>query len=215
VAGLALLGIGVVAAFAGLTSTTQGDGAVAQAPTSSAGALEPGGQASLPTQPAASPAPDAGTPAPEATPFVPGDAGAAPSAAPQSVPAEPVAPPPVVAAPAPAPAPAGDGSDAGSEDIARGPLRVYNNSRIQGLAARAAADFRNAGWTVADIGSYPGAIIPTSTVYYRPGTEEEAIAQELGRVFGLRVEQRFAGLQSSSPGVIVIVTREYETPGKY
>ena len=113
-----------------------------------------------------------------------------------------------MAAPAPAPAPGG------SSSVPHGPLRVYNNSLIQGLAARAAADFRSAGWTVAEIGGYPGATIPTSTVYYRPGTDEQTAAQEIGRAFGLRVEPRFAGIQSASPGVIVIVTREYRSPGK-
>jgi hypothetical protein len=216
VGGIALLGVGVIAAFAGLITTTQGNGngTVAQAPTASAGVLE----STAPTEPAvASPPPDAARVAPApATPFVPGATGdgtavgAAPPAsavpAPAPAPVEPA--PPAVAAPAPAPAPGG------SSSVPHGPLRIYNNSLIQGLAARAAADFRSAGWTVAEIGGYPGATIPTSTVYYRPGTEEQTTAQEIGRAFGLRVEPRFAGIQSASPGVIVIVTREYRSPGK-
>jgi len=220
VGGIALLGVGVIAAFAGLITTTQGNGngTVAQAPTASAGVLESTAPAAGPTEPAvASPPPDAARMAPApATPFVPGATGdgtavgAAPPASPVPAPAPaPVEPaPPAVAAPAPAPAPGG------SSSVAHGPLRVYNNSLIQGLAARAAADFRSAGWTVAEIGGYPGATIPTSTVYYRPGTDEQTAAQEIGRAFGLRVEPRFAGIQSASPGVIVIVTREYRSPGK-
>ena len=64
-AGIALLGVGVIAAFAGLISTTQGDGngTVAQAPTSSAQVLDPTAEAAP-----ASPAPDAAATAP----FVPG-----------------------------------------------------------------------------------------------------------------------------------------------
>jgi len=218
VGGIALLGVGVIAAFAGLITTTQGNGngTVAQAPTASAGVLESTAPAAGPTEPAvASPPPDAARMAPApATPFVPGATGdgtavgAAPPAsavpAPAPAPAEPA--PPAVAAPAPAPG--------GSSSVPHGSLRVYNNSLIQGLAARAAADFRSAGWTVAEIGGYPGATIPTSTVYYRPGTDEQTVAQEIGRTFGLRVEPRFAGIQSASPGVIVIVTREYRSPGK-
>jgi hypothetical protein len=103
---------------------------------------------------------------------------------------------------------AGTDSSAG-----RSPLRVYNNSTVTGLAARAAGDFRNAGWTVTEIGGFPGADLPTSTVYYRPGTNEEAAAQEIGRAFGLRVEPRFAAIEQASPGVIVIVTKEYRSPG--
>ena len=216
VGGIALLGVGVIAAFAGLITTTQGNGngTVAQAPTASAGVLESAAPAAAPTEPAvASPPPDAARVAPApATPFVPGATGdgtavgAAPPASAVPAPVEPA--PPAVAAPAPAPAPGG------SSSVPHGPLRIYNNSLIQGLAARAAADFRSAGWTVAEIGGYPGATIPTSTVYYRPGTNEQTAAQEIGRAFGLRVEPRFAGIQSASPGVIVIVTREYRSPGK-
>jgi len=218
VAGIALLGVGVIAALAGLITSTQGEsnGTVAQAPTSSSQVLDPTGQAAAPPAPEpaiASPAPDAGTAAPNATPFVTGETGdgtavgAAPPAAPEPAPAQPAAPPPAVAAPAPAP-------EAGGSGAAREPLRIYNNSKIQGLAARAAGDFREAGWTVAEIGGYPGAVIPTSTVYYRPGTGEQAAAQEIGRAFGLRVEPRFSGIQSATPGVIVIVTKEYQSPGK-
>jgi hypothetical protein len=216
--GIALLGVGVIAALAGLITTTQSGSTstVAQAPTSSSAVLDPTGQAAAPPAPApaiASPAPDAGTAAPNATPFVTGETGdgtavgAAPPAAPEPAPAQPAAPPPAVAAPAPAP-------EAGGSGAAREPLRIYNNSKIQGLAARAAGDFREAGWTVAEIGGYPGAVIPTSTVYYRPGTGEQAAAQEIGRAFGLRVEPRFSGIQSATPGVIVIVTKEYQSPGK-
>lgn len=86
---------------------------------------------------------------------------------------------------------------------------MYNNSTITGLADRAADHFRAAGWPVTEVGNYSSGIIPTSTVYYRPGTDEESSARRLGDEFGLRVEPRFAGLQQASPGLIVIVTRDY------
>lgn len=92
----------------------------------------------------------------------------------------------------------------------RAPLRVYNNSTIPGLASRAAADFRSAGWPVEEVGNYPGGIIPTSTVYFRPGSGEEVAARQLGSEFGLRVEPRFAGLGDATPGLIVIVTNDYQ-----
>jgi hypothetical protein len=222
VAGIALLGVGVIAALAGLITSTQGEsnGTVAQAPTSSSQVLDPTGQAAPPTAPVIA-SPPSEVPS-ATTPFVPGPTGdgtavgAAPSAAPEPAPAEPAAPAPAPAIAAPAPAPAGGGQEAGGtgSSAAREPLRVYNNSKIQGLAARAAGDFRDAGYTVSEIGGYPGATIPTSTVYYRPGTGEQAAAQEIGRAFGLRVEPRFSGIQSATPGVIVIVTKEYQSPGK-
>jgi hypothetical protein len=220
--GIALLGVGVIAALAGLITTTQSGSTstVAQAPTSSSAVLDPTGQAAPPTAPVIA-SPPSEVPS-ATTPFVPGPTGdgtavgAAPSAAPEPVPAEPAAPAPAPAIAAPAPAPAGGGQEAGGtgSSAAREPLRVYNNSKIQGLAARASDDFRDAGYTVSEIGGYPGATIPTSTVYYRPGTGEQAAAQEIGLTFGLRVEPRFSGIQSATPGVIVIVTKEYQSPGK-
>ena len=109
--GIALLGVGVIAALAGLITTTQSGSTstVAQAPTSSSAVLDPTGQAAAAPAPEpaiASPAPDAGTAAPNATPFVTGETGdgtavgAAPPAAPEPAPAQPAAPPPAVAAPA-------------------------------------------------------------------------------------------------------------------
>ena len=125
---------------------------------------------------------------------------------------------------APAPAPSGGGSGARTGDTSAGrsaggggggtavahpPLRVYNNSTISGLATRAAEDFRKAGWPIDEIGNYPQGIIPTTTVYYRPGTEEEAPAKALAEQFGMRVNPRFEGLQQATPGIIVIVTNDY------
>jgi hypothetical protein len=87
---------------------------------------------------------------------------------------------------------------------------VYNNSTIHGLAASAAADFRAAGWNVADVSNYSAGIIPVTTAYYRPGTDEETAAKALAAEFGMRAEARFDGIKDSSPGVIVIVTNNYK-----
>jgi hypothetical protein len=91
-------------------------------------------------------------------------------------------------------------------------VRVYNNSTISGLAAHAADDFRGAGWTVDAVANYPSSegIIPTSTVYFRPGTGEQGSAERIGSEFGLRAAPRFAGLTDASPGLIVIVTNDYQ-----
>jgi hypothetical protein len=106
--------------------------------------------------------------------------------------------------------PAGAATDgAGGAESTHMPLRVYNNSTISGLAARAAEDFRRAGWPIDVIDNYPHGIIPTTTVYFRPGTNEEASAQALGQQFGIRVNPRFEGLKEASPGLIVIVTNDY------
>ncbi|MGH3795325.1 MAG: LytR C-terminal domain-containing protein [Pseudonocardiaceae bacterium] len=90
-------------------------------------------------------------------------------------------------------------------------MRVYNNSTIHGLAARAARDFTAAGWTVVEVGNYAAGVIPTSTVYYQDGTDQLATAQALGAEFSMRVESRFPGIMSAKPGLIAIVTNDYGT----
>lgn len=112
------------------------------------------------------------------------------------------------------PAPGGGGDaarpgDGAANEVERAELRVYNNSTIRGLAARAAEDFRNEGWRVVEVGNYSRGTIPTSTVYYQHETGQRAAAETLGREFGLRVEPRFAGIRDASPGLVVIVTRDY------
>jgi hypothetical protein len=102
----------------------------------------------------------------------------------------------------------GGGADAGV--AVRAPLRVYNNSRIPGLAEQAAEDFRSDGWEVTEVGNYPYGIISTTTVYYRPGTDEVQPANALAEGWGMRAKERFEGLADASPGIIVIVTKDYQ-----
>ncbi|MCO1660287.1 LytR C-terminal domain-containing protein [Pseudonocardia humida] len=216
VAGLALVGVGVIAAIIGLASLALdngGDGQTAAPP--------PGGETAT-TAPAPPPGAAPTTIAPPATtnPI------AVPTFPTSAVPAP---PPPATAAPAPAPGGeqggAGSGGSGGGTDasgsgsggsggagsgVSRGPVRVYNNSTITGLAAGAAEDLRKAGWEVGEVANYPFGIIRTTTAYYRPGTAEKATAEELGREFGMRVSERFEGLEDASPGVIVIVTNDYQ-----
>jgi hypothetical protein len=107
----------------------------------------------------------------------------------------------------------GTGGTGGSGAVVaapREPLRVYNNSTIAGLAAKAAEDFRRAGWTVTESRNYSDGVIPTTTVYYRPGTAEQAAAERLAAEFGMRAEPRFAGIQDATPGLIVILTKDYK-----
>jgi hypothetical protein len=88
-------------------------------------------------------------------------------------------------------------------------VRVYNNSTITGLAARAANELRRQGWNVVKVGNYPHGVIPVSTVYFRPGTEEQSAARSLAAQFGVRVMPRFPGIQNASPGLIIIVTSNW------
>ncbi|MEJ2855002.1 MULTISPECIES: LytR C-terminal domain-containing protein [unclassified Saccharothrix] len=92
------------------------------------------------------------------------------------------------------------------------PVRVYNNSDIPNLAARASDDVRKVGWDVVETGNYSQGVIPTTTVYFRPGTDEEASAQQLAQALRAEVKPRFDGIEGAQPGIIVIVTRDYEGP---
>jgi type IV secretory pathway VirB10-like protein len=89
-------------------------------------------------------------------------------------------------------------------------VRVFNNSKISGLAERAANDFRAGGWTVVETGNHQEPVIPTSTVFFRPGTDEEAAAKALAAQFNLDVAPRNAAVeQHGGGGVLVIVTKDY------
>jgi LytR cell envelope-related transcriptional attenuator len=184
-AGFALIAVAVIAALVGLiTVITDGNGSAAQPP----GAPASPDQTASPGQtPSPGQTTSPGQPQPSETsappPQTPGPTTTAPTAAPP--PAPPPPPPTII------------------------PVRVYNNSTIRGLAARAAADFRRAGWQVEETGNYPNGIIPTSTVYFRLGTPEEAAALALGNRFDLRIQSRFPGIDPASPGLIVIVTNDY------
>ena len=122
----------------------------------------------------------------------------------------PVVVPPAAPEPAPAEtAPLEQAAPANGKGASRGEVRVYNNSTIRGLAARAARDLSAAGWTVVEVGNYPWGIIPTTTVYYQEGTDERAGAEAIASEFGMRAEPRFPGIANASPGIIVIVTNNY------
>nr|MDQ2710210.1 LytR C-terminal domain-containing protein [Actinomycetota bacterium] len=98
----------------------------------------------------------------------------------------------------------------GGYSSVRAPVRVYNNSLVKGLADRAADDMRDSGWRVEEVANYASGNIAASTVYYRPGTSEQAAARALASSFGLRVEPRFEGIRDASPGLIVILTKDYQ-----
>ncbi|MBV8996872.1 MAG: LytR C-terminal domain-containing protein, partial [Pseudonocardiales bacterium] len=125
----------------------------------------------------------------------------------------PVEPAPLEPAPlGPGPAETGpleQAAPASGKGVSRGEVRVYNNSTIRGLAARAAQDLSAAGWTVVEVGNYPWGIIPTTTVYYQDGTDQRAGAEAIAAEFGMRAEPRFSGIAQASPGIIVIVTNDY------
>lgn len=183
--GLALLGLALVAAVIGLVVMTNG---AQETPI-----------AESPPVTSSPPAPGSASPSPSVIPFPP-----------------PKAPSPGVATGPVVPVPGADGpvSDTGASGYSqsRGEVRVYSNGTIHGLAARAASDLTDAGWTVVEVGNYPWGIIPTTTAYYQEGTDQRAAAEALGEQFSMRVEPRFPGIENATPGLIVIVTNDYAAP---
>lgn len=192
-AGLVLLGLAVVAALIGLVlSVTDAEQTSADGRVPATSDQAPRSESALPSVlPAPPPANLTSSPAPPPSPAAPSSAVPGPAA----------------------PVPAESGADvaAGSKGDSRVQTRVYNNSTIRGLAARAANNLTAAGWTVVEVGNYPGGRIPTTTVYYQEGTGQRAVAEAIGAEFGMRVEPRFAGIADRPPGVIVIVTNDYGT----
>lgn len=188
VAGLVLLGVAAVALVIGLVSIFAGNGN-GQADGNGDGTDEqPGTTTSAPASPTESQPP-------ESSPTPPTTTGT------------PTTRPPGATVPTP---PGGDGN---GEPGKTQQVRVYNNSTVEGLASRAADELREAGWSVVEVGNYSGGVIPTTTVYFRPGTPEQKAAELLADEFGMRVEPRFAGLSGFDPGLIVIVTSDYQGPG--
>ncbi|MBM7416367.1 type IV secretory pathway TrbL component [Rhodococcus sp. PvP016] len=86
-------------------------------------------------------------------------------------------------------------------------LRVLNNSNVSGLAAEVAQTLESAGFTVGETGNYSSGTIAASTVYYDPSVPgQQAEAERIATTLGFGVEPRFEGIESSTPGIIVIVT---------
>lgn len=196
--GLLLLGVAAVAAVIGTASAVSNDDDQAASPPD-----DPGTSLSKPAGPGGPG--DATTTKPTTT-----SAEAPPPEASSEPPATSSAPgAPGSSAPAPGTG-EGTGDSGGKGDSVKSvSVRVYNNSNIKGLASQAAEDLRASGWNVVQTGNYSEGVIYTTTAYYTPGTNEKAAAEAIGAEFGMRVEPRFEGIKDSSPGVIVIVTKDY------
>ena len=106
--------------------------------------------------------------------------------------------------------PPGDGNGETEKTV---PVRVLNNSKIKGLAATASEDLKADGWQVVAVGNYSATNLPETTVFFRPGTEEEAAARALAAEFGLAVQPRIDTLAGEPAGVIVVVTNDYADAG--
>ncbi len=188
-AGLALLGLAVIAVAIGVVvATTGGEQTSATGPPAVSAPPDP--------RPSTIPYPPTVPPSPVVVPESQGGGADTPVSGPPQTDAR---------------APAGD-KGSSDEGFSRGEVRVYNNSTIRGLAARAARDLTAAGWTVVEVGNYASGTIPTTTAYYQDNADQRADAEALGDQFGMRVEPRFPGIANANPGLIVIVTNDYVSP---
>jgi hypothetical protein len=217
--GFVMLGVAAVALVVGLVSLA-GGGESTPSPSSTVSSVPP-------APPPSSAAPLAAPPPVAPPPVAPPPPAAPPAAAPSSAPVTtPTPPKDGLAEPAPSAQqlpgaglpPADGGAAAGRapvvphqpKRVVHAPVRVYNNSTVRDQAQRVASDLRESGWQVTEVGNYPYGAIATSTVYYRPGTQEQAAAESLANEFGLRAAPRFGGIANASPGLIVIVTGDYQ-----
>jgi hypothetical protein len=78
---------------------------------------------------------------------------------------------------------------------------VFNNSPVSGLAGRTATRLKKLGWNVVAVSNWSGSI-PTSTVYYPPGSR--AAAKLLAADLGLDRIHRAAAAMSSSSLTLVL-----------
>ncbi|MCI2422588.1 LytR C-terminal domain-containing protein [Saccharopolyspora sp. K220] len=184
--GFGLIGLGAIAGVVGIaTLFSSGD------PSNSAQPLPPESSTNAPVTSFA--------PSPPSSPVLPPP----PSATPPVIPESPPVVPPQTAPNQDLPVGSGDAA-------AKILVRVYNNSTISGLAHRAAEDFRLAGYEVPEVGNYSAGRIPTTTIYFRPGLDEERQAKDLAARVGARAEPRFDGIQDATPGLIAIITNDYK-----
>ena len=181
-----LLGVGALNLLVGNRSADDGPGAVVSLP----GRV---GTAAASTVPSPSTPPTPGTTPPAPSP-------AAPTATPKALP---LTSPPLTT---PAPASLAASPPPASAVVAPVlPVTVLNNSRVAGLADRAAARLRAGGWPTPVVGNFRGRVAQT-TVYWASG--QQASAVRLARQFGVgRVAPRFAGLPGR--GLTLVVTRDY------
>ncbi|VVH30563.1 hypothetical protein NCPHL90_02006 [Corynebacterium diphtheriae] len=79
------------------------------------------------------------------------------------------------------------------------PVRVLNNSTVQGLAAQVADTLRGLGIDVVEVGNLPDAVVPQTTVFYPAGHQAQAqkIADQLHAVIA----------QHDNPDIVVVTVQ--------
>ncbi|AWR16747.1 hypothetical protein CIP107577_02055 [Corynebacterium diphtheriae] len=132
------------------------------------------------------------TPAEKSAPQAPA---ASDTPAPSDAPGESAAPAEKAPADKPADKPAAD-KPADERPV---PVRVLNNSTVQGLAAQVADTLRSHGIDVVEVGNLPDAVVPQTTVFYPAGHQAQAqkIADQLHAVIA----------QHDNPDIVVVTVQ--------
>ncbi|CAB0570286.1 hypothetical protein FRC0521_01973 [Corynebacterium diphtheriae] len=127
------------------------------------------------------------TPAEKSAPQAPAVSG---TPAPSDAPSESAAPAEKAPADKPADKPAADRPV---------PVRVLNNSTVQGLAAQVADTLRSHGIDVVEVGNLPDAVVPETTVFYPAGHQAQAqkIADQLHAAIA----------QHDNPDIVVVTVQ--------
>jgi hypothetical protein len=113
----------------------------------------------------------------------------------------PASEPPATQAPAPVETPAPP-----PEPDLTTPVTVFNSTSVSGLAADAADQLADAGWSDVDSGNYPGGTLPSSTVFY--GTAElEVSARAVADVLGIDVVE--LAESDTTEGIEVVLERDF------
>lgn len=140
----------------------------------------------------------------------PATAGTAPEVPASQAPAEPAPSEPAPAVPEtppsdPAPAPVETPAPPAEPDLAT-PVVVYNSTSVPGLAAEAADQLEDAGWSEVAAGNYPGGTLPGSTVFYA-SAELETSARAVARVLGIDVVD--LAESDATEGIEVVLERDF------
>lgn len=202
VLGLALIGVAVVMAVAGVYTRGRDGGLTASQAAQASSAAQASANApvrSSQTRTGALPtAPPPTAPSPTAPPpTAPSPTSAAPPGT--ETPLLPTTPPSSTAPPPASTPPPGQVRTSVA-------VTVLNNSTTNGLAGRAATALRNLGWNVPQVGNFGGAT-PTTTAYYGPGPGEQAAAELLATDIGATAAPRVAGLPNGA--VVLVVTGDF------
>ncbi|MEH3032573.1 MAG: LytR C-terminal domain-containing protein [Aeromicrobium erythreum] len=114
-------------------------------------------------------------------------------------------PSPSATTPSPSPSPSPTPSPTPTVDRSSIGVSVLNGTRTPGLARRSVAAVQRAGWTVAGVGNWRGAVA-TSTVFYPAGREAEA--RQLARDLDVdAVAPAVAGMRSDRLTVVLLAVR--------